>query len=347
MHLPRFLRALLYPTLLFAAVLARAQGSERLRGAMIPTFATARDLRDLAALGANSVRWQLTWGGFPSSSADNASLPEYASWLEGALRHVDTMLPLCRSLRFRVVLDLHTPPGGRMPNGEWRLFQHREHQDFFLRTWKGIAACYRGDTTFWAFDLVNEPQEVTAVGDSVFRWRDLALAAALAIRAEDSSRRIVVEGAPNGSSTALAAFEPLPLRNVVYSFHFYDPPAFTHQGLYGDTANVRYPGYAYGKRWNRHRLEQWLKPLVDWQAQHGVPVYVGEFSAVRWAPGNSAYRYLRDCIRIFEKRGWGWAYHAWREADVWSLEHDRTGAHAVRETSRLQLLRKRFASDRE
>lgn len=175
-------------------------------------------------------------------------------------------------------------------------------------------------------------------------WRDLALAAALAIRAEDSSRRIMVEGAPNGSFNALALFSALPLRDVVYSFHFYDPAAFTHQGLYGDSTEVRYPGRAYGKRWNRRRLRQWLQPVIDWQAQHGVPVYVGEFSAVRWAPGNSAYRYLRDCIRIFEERGWGWAYHAWREADVWSVEHDRAGAAAVEETNRLQLLRKRFAT---
>ena len=80
-----------------------------------------------------------------------------------------------------------------------------------------------------------------------------------------------------------------------------------------------------------------------------MPVYVGEFSAVRWAPGNSAYRYLRDCIRIYERYGWDWAYHAWRESHVWSVEHGADKANELPvpgDTDRLQLLRKYFRKSR-
>ncbi len=55
----------------------------------------------------------------------------------------------------------------------------------------------------------------------------------------------------------------------------------------------------------------------DW---HGARIYVGEFSAIAWAPGADAY--LRDCISLFEEYGWDWTYHAFREWAGWSVEHE-------------------------
>lgn len=327
----------------------KSESGQQLRGAMVSTFATAADLRDLAALGANHVRWQLTWGGFPSYQASTEPLSSYTEWLEGALRHVDTMLPHCRLLGLRVVLDLHTPPGGHDPEKHWRLFKYREHQLFFIECWRRIATRYRGDTTIWAFDLMNEPNEDGHCADSARPWRELAHEAAATIRAVDPTRRLVLEAAPNGDSRALAALKPLPLSNVVYSFHMYDPVDFTHQRIGNDTSVHYYPGEFYGSRWGRRKLRRWHKPVRAWQEQHRVPVYVGEFSAVRWAPGRSAHRYLRDCISIYEKYGWGWAYHAWRESDVWSVEHsaDRDDvAPTAKETDRLKLLRKAFSRNK-
>jgi len=52
-----------------------------------------------------------------------------------------------------------------------------------------------------------------------------------------------------------------------------------------------------------------------------VHMYIGEFSAIRWAPDNSAQRYLRDVIDIFEANDWDRTYHAFREWDGWSVEH--------------------------
>ena len=77
-------------------------------------------------------------------------------------------------------------------------------------------------------------------------------------------------------------------------------------------------------RWQLTR--NWGKPGTDRDlAEYDlwldgrIHIYVGEFSAIRWAPG--ADNYLRDCIDIFEEYGWDWTYHAYREWDVWSVEH--------------------------
>ena len=33
-------------------------------------------------------------------------------------------------------------------------------------------------------------------------------------------------------------------------------------------------------------------------------------------------RPLRDCIALFEEYGWDWTYHAFRERNGWSVEHE-------------------------
>ena len=67
-------------------------------------------------------------------------------------------------------------------------------------------------------------------------------------------------------------------------------------------------------------LRQYLAPVREFQLAYNAHIHVGEFSAIRWAPDRSAFRYLRDCIDIFEEYGWDWSYHAYRERDGWSVE---------------------------
>ena len=63
-----------------------------------------------------------------------------------------------------------------------------------------------------------------------------------------------------------------------------------------------------------------FEPVREFQQKHGARIYVGEFSAVAWAPG--AEKYLEDCIALFEEYGWDWSYHAFREWKGWSVEHE-------------------------
>ena len=136
---------------------------------------------------------------------------------------------------------------------------------------------------------------------------------------------------------------------MVYSVHMYMPHQFTHQGVYKNPTGLSYPGVIQGKRWDKEELRQALQPVVDFQRAHGVHIYLGEFSAIRWAPGDSAYNYLRDLIDIFEENGWDWAYHAFREWDGWSVEHGpdpKDHARSKTPTKRQELLQSWFAKNR-
>ena len=82
------------------------------------------------------------------------------------------------------------------------------------------------------------------------------------------------------------------------------------------------------KGWNKDYLRAQLKPVLEFQRKTGCRIYVGEFSAVAWAPGADAY--LRDCIDLFEEYGWDWTYHAFREYAGWSVEHEGEDAKSLR-----------------
>jgi endoglucanase len=293
----------------------------RLRGAMTGTNITPDDLKVLAEWGANHVRWQLTWGSFPYSPGDDADLPAYEKWLDEALAKFDSLLPTFRELNIKVALDLHTPPGGRTrPALENKIFKEKKWQDAFLATWERLARKYKGEKAIWGYDLVNEPSEGT-VGDGCLDWRDLAEETTRRIRAIDPQSVIIIEAAPWGGVQALADFEPLPFERIVYSFHFYDPQEFTHQGVFGKPAGIQYPGEIGGKKWDKEQIRKAMQPVKEWARSYNLHVYVGEFSAIRWAPGETARDYLRDVIDVLEENEWDWAYHAFREWDGWSIEH--------------------------
>ena len=322
----------------------------RLRGAMISPDITPESLRLLGReWNANLIRWQLIRSG-PSAKITKAS--DYEAWLEESLRRLDAMLPLCEQYGMRVVLDLHSPFGGTPTTSGYvgsdtGLFTNKEAQRIFLADWQRIALRYRDNRVIWGYDLVNEPVE-GEVAEGCDDWTALATRAGHAVRAGDTRHAIIVEPEPGGGPEALENLDPIPVPGVVYSIHMYVPGQFTHQGVFGGTTGIAYPGIIAGKQWDAAALRRVLQPVRDWQRDHGVQIYIGEFSGIRWAPDNSAYRYLRDCIDIFEEFGWDWSYHAFRERNGWSVEHgpDKEDATPAKTpTDREKLLREWYAKN--
>lgn len=316
----------------------------RLRGAMIsPGRFSEEDLRVLAEeWKANHIRWQMNWG-FPNGRADTATVEEFAAWIDSESQKLDRILPLCRKYGVAVCLDLHTSPGGRDKASNARMFERKEYQDAFIETWVKLAKKYKDEPAIWGYDLLNEPTETKIPeGKGILNWRDLAEKTARIIREIDPVKPIIVEPAPWGGPDPLDFFEPIDVPNVVYSVHMYMPHAFTHQGVHGSPTGLEYPGTINGVYWDKERLREALRPAIEFQEDYGVQLYLGEFSAIRWAPNGSAYRYLRDVIDLFEEYQWDWAYHAFREWAGWSVEHigpPEQEERAAEPTDREKLLR--------
>lgn len=296
----------------------RGHDLPRLRGAMVGTDISAASLRTLGKeWNANLVRWQLF--GF-KPRFDTGDLAEYDRRLEQELAKLDAALPVCREAGLMVVVDLHTGPG-HWADPPRSLFTSKACQDRFVQIWEAMARKYNDEPCIWGYDLLNEPLEEGAAR-GVLDWQGLAERTARAVRRIDPDRCLIVEPAPWGSVQAMGNLVPLDVPRVVYSAHMYVPHQFTHQGVHDrDQEPLRYPGEIGGKHWDKAALEEALGPVIAFQKRYNVHIFIGEFSAIRWAPDGSAQRYLRDGIDLFEARGWDWAYHAFREWDGWSVEH--------------------------
>jgi hypothetical protein len=341
------------PTTMPASTAPAFRGHDlpRLRGVMISQAPKKEDLLELGRKwNANLVRWQLHRPEVNYGSADGRDMKAFDAWLEASLKRLDELLPVCEEAGLLVLIDLHTPPGGHdRKTSQHLVFREEAFQKRFLEVWDHIARRYKNANAVWGYDLFNEPiQGVPAEG--LMDWQELATAAAKRIRAIDPNRAIIVEPDPGGPPEGLDFLQPIDVPGVVYSVHMYVPHQFTHQGVFGLPTGLKYPGEVAGRRWDKDALRAALRPVVEFQRDYGAHVFIGEFSAIRWAPDNSAYRYLKDLIDIFEENGWDWTYHAFREWDGWSVEHgddpkDRSPSKT--RTDREKLLRSWFEKNKK
>lgn len=300
----------------------RGHDLPRLRGAMVSRAIAEPDLIEFAdEWNGNLIRWPLVQVG-----REAPELAEYDAWLEDELSKFDRVLALAKQHGVKVVLDMHSPPGGQAIAGGYvaavgRIFSDPRAQQKFIQSWQKMAQRYKGRPEIWGFDLMNEPEEHKSLTEECDDWQDLAAKTARAIHAIDPERTVIVEPPMGGDPREFATFQPLDEPRVVYSFHMYLPHTITHQGVFGPSTGYTYPGEADGKAWDKAALEEMIKPAADFAERYRVHMFLGEFSCIRTAPGDTAINYMRDVIDIVEERGWDWTYHAYREWPGWSVEH--------------------------
>lgn len=321
---------------------------KRYRGVMVPTLISDSGLYELAKWNVNIIRWQITRHGFPYSQKELATKEGYYKLVDSALKRGDKIIALCNQLGIKVIVDLHHLPGGEYNGTDVNsIFKDKDWQNVFLDVWNKIAERYKNTKAVIGYDLANEPIE-GSLAEGVMNWYDLATVTAQNIRKIDTVHSIIFEAAPRGLPEALTTLKPIPVPGMVYSMHYYYPAMFTLQNIDVDGEEIEYPGVIGSKEWNIETMRKSLQPLINWQKKYNAHIYVGEFSAIRWAPKESAYYYINDCVNLFEEAGWDWTYHAFREWEGWSVEigNDKNNSNYTQEpTERKRFLLKWFAKN--
>ena len=319
----------------------RIEKMPQLRGVMLPApeNITEADFDRLADWGVTLVRFQMTGGARGWDSAvPLRSVPGWYRWVEKEMDILDKILAWAHTRGILVCVDLHSIPGGRVwPRDEHRMFVEPGYAELLVDTWERFARRYKGDGRIYGFDLINEPIQRNSNVD-IGCW-ELQERMAKAIRAIDPDRTIVMEANFDDSHNGMAIQSPLAMDNVIYEFHMYQPLAYTHQYVIGVTAqDVKEKGLKFNPKpypnadwrnpvlsttgcpFDKDYLRRAVRGAREFQLRHNARVYVGEFSVAAWATG--ADRYLADCADIFAEYGWDWTYHAFREYEAWSVEHD-------------------------
>ncbi|HTV09015.1 MAG TPA: cellulase family glycosylhydrolase [Candidatus Aquilonibacter sp.] len=206
----------------------------------------------------------------------------------------------------------------------------------FLFLWQALARHFaHTDPDRVFFELMNESE----VQDP-YRWIGIEGAADTAIRHFDTTHTIIASGAHYDSLDDLLVTEPLSDPNVIYTFHFYEPYQFTHQGAtwgspewlyYKDIpfpATVadlqpqldsipndiaRYQLFLYGvSNWNADTIRQRIAFAAQWGRERKVPIICNEFGAYRdTAPPDSRARYIEAVRSGLEANHIGWGMWDW------------------------------------
>ncbi len=309
------------------------QSRPQLRGVMVHGrhFGSNKDFADLRDWGATVVR-------LPITCAGGTNLVLHAESVDKWLEHVVVdLLPRAEKYGIGLIPCLFAVPGDCAEKGDVRMFNDNRYLNAFRATWRTIARRLKGRRMIYGYDLFNEPHQTQFA--SVADYWTVQRLTAEDIRAIDPEVPVIIEAYGWDGPEAFWAMSPMKLTNIVYEVHMYYPMAFTHQGLYKRQAGVEYPCASNG--WNRAFLEKTLTQVRDFERTHGARIYCGEFSAVAWAKG--ADLYIADCISLFNRYGWDWTYHAFREFEGWSVEHegpDRWHCRDVPDTARKRALLK-------
>lgn len=330
------------PALAALLVLRLAQGAEtglegvtappaHLRGfqsTRVGSRALSVDFAAMSNWGAKLVRLQV----WPVLTARMQKKELWDAWPD-LLSTVERETRAADACGLKVIIDMHEPPLVGIDSQTAACWKHPDLEGNLLRVWRDLATRLKPlGGAIYGYDLLNEPLDREQMPNAPREWRPLALRLVQAIRAIDGNVWIIYESGPGGMSWGLKDFEPLPDSRMIYSPHYYSPHPFTHQGITETVGtdlqeamkkvNIEYPGLIDGATWNIEAHRGAMAPIRAFQMKYGVPILIGEFSVIRWAPGESGERWLHDVTSIFEEFNWSWCYHAFREFHGWSLEHD-------------------------
>ena len=185
----------------------------------------------------------------------------------------------------------------------------------FARVWTGLAEHLARTTSPGEvlLEILNEPVFDREPG----AWFAIRERLVSAIRAA-APLHTIVTGGPNWSSLdGLLMSGPVNDENVVYTFHFYEPFEFTHQGApwvegpVREMRGVRFPG----QRGTPRYIERRLAAAADWGKRHGAAVWAGEFGVYpAVAPRADRYLWLHSFRTMAEVFGIGWAVWSYDES---------------------------------
>ena len=197
-----------------------------------------------------------------------------------------------------------------------------------IPVWTQMAGRYRDRSGYILYEVLNEPHGIdgkkwAAIQDNVIK----------AIREIDPERFIIIGGVNYNSIDSLYGL-PVHTDNIIYTFHFYDPYLFTHQGeTWGSPPNLKslkgmpFPANAHAipavpaelkGTWvensirSSYRTEataQALAKNLDKAAQFsrsrgGLPLFCGEFGVyIPNSLNEDRVRWYRAATGLLDERG--------------------------------------------
>lgn len=292
-------------------------------------FFTKEDMKLLDSLGFDHIRLPIDekemW------DETGKPIPEAFAYLRNALEW-------CMEYDMRVIVDLHIIRSyyfnASNEGHENTLFTDKKEQQKFYSLWITLSdSLKRYPESMLAYELLNE-----AAAENPDDWNKLVEGGIKTIRTREPERVIIV-GSNMWQITKTFPDLKVPAndKNIILSFHNYDPLLFTHYkaswtGYKDFTDSVTYPGQIITKEVyerNKHlaknegmhafdealeiygpeHFEKIFMPAIEKAHKLKLQLYCGEFGALPYTQRDARLQYYKDIVSVFEKHKI--AYSAW------------------------------------
>jgi len=283
-----------------------------------------QDFENAKNMGIDVIRLPIVFHNMTSGSPDYTIDPILFMLLDRAVDWAE-------KYQIYIILDWHGYEAIPVPN---------DAEKFFIPVWEQVAGHFRNRSDYVIYEILNEPN-----GISDRRWGEIQGMTIDAIRRIDQSKWIVVGGADWNNVEKLFALPRYSDQKLIYTFHFYDPFLFTHQGqaqghwdeeakTMGLVTGIPFPydrsrmpsmpsalrGWVrdsfinYSSVGGYNTLNRIFNRAVAFSRQRNVPVFAGEFAVAIHGPHNEDrvrwYEFVSNSldIRNISRASWDYLY---------------------------------------
>ena len=274
---------------------------------------TKQDLIRIKSLGCDVIRLPINLHFMTNGSPDYVIDPLFFDFL-------DQVVDWAEELQIHLLLDNHTFD----PNVDTQ----SSIETILLKVWPQMAAHYKNRSNYVYYEILNEPHGITTAA-----WCQIQQKVIAAIRAIDAKHTIVVGPSGYNSYNELANMPVYTDTNLIYTFHFYDPFMFTHQGAtwtdyMKDLSGIPFPYDAarmpatpasakgtwvessmnnYKNDGTVAKVKQLLDVAVNFKTTRNVRLFCGEFGVYIPNSPHADRVYWYDVVRKYlEEKGISW-----------------------------------------
>ncbi|MBP5258903.1 MAG: cellulase family glycosylhydrolase [Prevotella sp.] len=234
----------------------------------------------------------------------------------------------------RVIVDLHiirshyfnaVNEGGADAN---TLFTSEKAQQDLIEMWYQLSDELKGySRDSVAYEFMNEP-----VADDHEQWNQLIVKVHKALREREPQRTLVI-GSNRWQSFETMKYLKVPEndKNIVLSFHYYDPHILTHYGAWWTpigkyTGKVNYPGILVSKedyeaapdsvkpliegytkqKWDIDKIRADFKDAIAVPKKYNLQLFCGEWGVYEPVDRELAYKWTKDMLTVFKENNIAW-----------------------------------------
>ncbi len=208
------------------------------------------------------------------------------------------------------------------------LFTSEKAQQDLINMWYQLSDALKGySIDSVAYEFMNEP-----VADDHEQWNQLIAKVHKALREREPQRTLVIgSNRWQGYETMKYLKVPEGDKNIVLSFHYYNPMILTHYGAWWTplgkyTGKVNYPGvlvsqddYAAApdslkpvleqytrEEWNIDRIRADFKDAIEVAKKYNLQLFCGEWGVYEPVDRELAYKWTKDMLSVFDEFDIAW-----------------------------------------